>query len=177
MNRNRTVTPRKKRMWTTDAFQISLTAGTGGPGSGILTNVTGEYTLGSGRMVGQGLTAAHVFLKGFLRNAAASSPIPFTVCSGLAVFSENIDALDMPKIAIHEGDWFLHDGRTVREPTGTQIFPQPEHLIGAFYDLESRAQRKLPRRDSRVFFYMEKDVSTENAVAFDFVVTILWLYE
>jgi len=171
---------RKKRLWTTEPVQLIIGNAAAGQGTGQLLSFIGGYKNASGREPGQGLTVSHVFLKGFWRSAStfAATPVVIQTCVGMGIFSANIDAADMPNMARHEGDWFLHDARPLKEPfvAGDLLFDPHNAPGGAVLELESRAQRKLLRRDDALFLYIEKDIATEQDVVFDAAVTILWLY-
>ena len=170
-NRNRPVTARKNRMWTTTRVTLTIAAiGTAGQQISNL-GATLESTLG--RQLARGDTLAHIFVKGIWRTDAAATEEVTGAQLGIGIYAAAVDAADFPNLATHLGNWQLHDARVFQ--IGTTDVAVPHQLGGV--DIESGGQRVVPAPGFTAFLVGQIDnaPSTGNLV-FDGSVTCLWLY-
>jgi len=168
--------PRRPRLWTTIAPTITLLAAQTGVASQSFLGLGGPYTTATGRELQSGVTIARVFCNLLVEEVSpATSAVTFCLAVGVGVFTQNIDAGDFPDLELHEGDWFLHDVRPFAERKTSLENRLVHPTTKAQYQLETRAQRKINRRDETPFLLMQKDAVTDFDIVVTACVTILWL--
>ena len=177
-NRSRTLTPRKRRLWTTDAVELTLAAGDVGVASQKVEAIGASFTA-STSMTLRNATIGRVFMKGlWVEGSEAVTPTDCVLGVGMIVAQATLDATEFPSLNIGIGDYFLRDVRTVFENSGNDGGPHPlgGRNTGGSVDIDGKSQRLIRRESETPFVVVQKT----DVVEFDFTltvaVTVLWLY-
>ncbi len=128
------------------------------------------------RALGPGDTLSHSWVKGYWRQTVIGDLSRVQMTLGIGFYTSGVDNGDFPDLARHDGDWQLHDARSLQEPIVANDPLVPREL--AILDLESRGQRTIPRGgDSyRLFLVVQaSQVASAGVWELHAAVTCLWL--
>jgi len=173
--RNRPITPRKKRIWTTSNLSLSISS-SGAGGQVASTALRTDLFAKLGRDIAP-CTLAHVWAKGAWRQSAAGdSSFEFLGFGITTIYPVGISVSTIPDLLSHDGDWQTHDVRAFREGITTQSPMIPGEL--AVIDIESSGQRRITRATDDVFV-VARSLNTPSAGSFELQlsVTALWLID
>ncbi len=179
-NRTRTLTPRKRRLWTQQSGDMVLAAADTGTGSQQIIDLSAEFQTQSGQLLAQGVTLSRIFVKGLVSElVVASTPTLFSVGLAVQLGASGLDLGDHPSIFNHEGrpqlSWvtrLMEPSATSAEGSGFICMPTERAMI----DVESRSQRTAWGHGLRFVAIAEKDGATEAVIRVSVAVTCLWLY-
>jgi len=120
-------------------------------------------------------TLAHTWVKGFWSHNIAGTPSVFPQCSmAIGFLPTLIDPVDLPDIAVHAGDWQLHDSRSLREPVVANEVMHPSELGSV--DIESSGQRSAPGQSAYELFVVgQVGAIGGGQTTFRGAFTALWL--
>ena len=173
--RNRVVTPRKARIWT--SWCVSLNVSFGGQGNGDLDTTPGlAFEVKTGRNLLRSDTLAHTWIKGLWSASAAGDSSQECLYLAVGFMPRLTDAADVPDLEAHDGDWQLHDGRSFLHPVTTQTPMIPIQL--ATIDIESAGQRTAPATGNayQLFVYAQsKNTPSSGSFECRIAATQLWL--
>jgi len=170
--RNRVMTPRKRRLWTNSEVTFALsTAGAAGTAFHILST---PFVAKTGRAHVQGDTLAHVWLKGGWTMSTAGDSGNVSAFIGTMWVPNNLLGSDMPDLLTHDGDLQLYDSRGMKEGITTQS------VLGdiSTVDIESAGQRKAPYAGGGIevrMFAQIRRAPSSGAIEFIGEATCLWL--
>ena len=161
----------RKRFWTTETIQINSNAGTATIVS-LTTTLRNRLDSGGTHNV-MGYTLARVLGKGLVVNEASDTSAAIGgYALGIGVFPSLIDAVDMPDLAVHEGDWLWYTSALFKG-AGTGLTPiEPENARNI--DIDSKSMRQMERASDNVFLATKlTDTSVELTYLLAF--SLLWL--
>ncbi len=144
---------------------------TASPGTAFITK--------TGRNFLQSDTLAHTWVKGSITQNSSGDGTGVSLSLGFGFFPKQTDAADFPDLSAHDGDWQLHDIRSLIETstaTGSGKAPLlPTEL--ATVDIESAGQRSVPTAGDVYSLFCMAQVSALPSSTIDYHVsfTQLWL--
>ena len=178
-NRNRISVPKREPVFTTTLISLTLVAANISVASQQANNqVTNDLETRLGRTA-RGATITRIWVRGVYHTLAVVSALVIGDYQiGMGVFPEGMDAGDFDDLASHEGNWMLHDSRTLADTSSVTTFPillVPANVeSGSAVNLDNRSQRKLERKGDDLWFVMQKSAATEENIQFRGTVTVLW---
>ena len=166
----------RDRMWTTTEMDLTLVAATAGVASQTFGSLEASFTAASGREL-RGVTVERTFIRGLgVQAGTATTPSLITWHLGLGVFTKAIDGGDFPNIALHDGDWYVHESYTYFEAaSGVNPTPAGIRNAGVNVYVDSKGSRKVAKRDDVSFLLLQKADVSEDDLTVHFEVTTLWL--
>jgi len=175
-NRFLTKKARKEKVFTTIGLSLNVSAiDVGGQ---IIAGLSSRLVTRLGRELGPGDTVGHNWIKGAWRQTTAGDLSPVGLHIGIGVYTGGTDIGDFPDLAIHAGDWLLHDSRTLFEHPATGLptagYPMLPTELSAL-DFESSGMREMGRQTNTLFLVVQtSNAPSAGVFVLDCHVTTMW---
>ncbi len=169
--RTRSFPPRKDRLWTTSRIELQLATGLVSLTS---PQITLDFRAKTGREHLKSDTVLHTWVKGYYDQSLAGDLTDEALAFGLGWFPKAMLAANAPPVLTHDGDWQLHDARSLQEGAANNAILRPE--FGATIDIESSGMRSCPGANAYDFILVTETQRSPSAGTFGLIVNITTLW-
>ena len=166
---------RRSRLFVTSHFLLSTnTIGVAGQSSTVA--MVTDFQSVTGRQL-MNATLAGTWLRGLYTQNGAAGLGPVDCYLGGGMYPAGMDDGDFPNLELHEGDWFIHDGRALRYTGSSGSILSPLNAsAGGGVDIHSGGQRKVSHAAISPAIVLQIGVApSAGSVEFNGVLTALWL--
>ncbi len=173
---------RKDPIFITTNVSFTLpAAGTSVANGGTTLDITPstDFETRTGRSL-RNATVARIWLHGlYTVSAVVTTPAVSGFGLGAIVLTEKIEAVDLPELMLHAGDWMMHDERVLAQVSDSVdvklMTPGSSGRAGAVVMLDNRSKRLIRRDTDKLFICCGKDTALEENTFFNGRVTVMWL--